>query len=97
MELIQQLAAAFLQVFEGICDLREGQIGARELEERLWDIIMGLGQDVEQIALEEQDKYLLEHPEKRQGWSVQRGPEEKTIMSLFGPVTYQRRYYYNKE
>jgi hypothetical protein len=97
MELIQQLAAAFLQVFEGICDLREGQIGAREFEERVWDIIMGLGQDVEQIALEEQDKYLLEHPEKRQGWSVQRGPEEKTIMSLFGPVTYQRRYYYNKE
>jgi len=60
MELIQQLTAAFLQAFEGICDLRQGQIGVREFEERLWDIIMGLGQDVEQIALEEQDKYLLE-------------------------------------
>ncbi|MDK2927475.1 MAG: hypothetical protein PWR31_1165, partial [Bacillota bacterium] len=38
MELIQQLTAAFLQAFEGICDLRQGQIGVREFEERLWDI-----------------------------------------------------------
>lgn len=97
MELIQQLSAAFLQTGEAICDLLEGRIGVREFEERLWDTLMQLGRNVEKVVFEEQDRYLLEHPEKRQGWSVQRGPEEKTIIGLFGPVTYRRRYYYNKE
>lgn len=97
MELIQQLSAAFLQTGEAICNLLKGQIGVREFEERLCNTLMKLGWDVEKIVFEEQDRYLLEHPEKRQGWSVQRGPEEKTIIGLFGPVTYRRQYYYNKE
>jgi hypothetical protein len=95
MEIIQQMADSFLHCVESIIDLRESGIDFHTLEERLWETLMGLGQTMLKAALEEHDQHLSQHPQERSGWKIQRGPDQKTLITRFGQITYRRRYYHH--
>ena len=97
MDMIQHVTDSFLQSLHTICEFREGGISFQALEQNLWEALMQLGREILGVALEDHDQYLKEHPKERQGWNIQRGPEKKTIISKFGEVTYERRYYQHKE
>lgn len=97
MEAIQRALENFLQLICGLEDFQRGSVGYREFQEKLWSNLMELGREITRAVLEDHDSYLMEHPEEREGWIVQRGPEEKTILTKFGEVTYKRRYYRHKE
>jgi hypothetical protein len=68
----------------------------QEFEEKLWEIMNGIGKDILKAVLEARDQEIWKEKERRLTWEVVRKNNSRTILTLFGDVSYQRTYYRNK-
>jgi len=66
-------------------------------QEKLRQELNNLGQEILKEVIEEKDTYLREHPEERPGWQIERRDDVKTVLTIFGQVTYRRTYYRHRE
>ncbi|OIQ61041.1 ISLre2 family transposase [Neomoorella thermoacetica] len=96
-ELIQHLWEKFLLVGERVLGALEGKITYPELEKQVKIVLNSLGKDIMKMVIESQDEYLVEHREARPGWVIERRKEEKRVITVFGEMSYERTYFYNKE
>lgn len=75
--------------------LEEG-MNFQEFEEKLWEVMNGMGKDILKAVLEARDQEIWKERERRLTWEVVRKNNSRTILTLFGDVSYQRTYYRNK-
>ncbi|MGB9826094.1 MAG: UPF0236 family transposase-like protein, partial [Desulfofundulus sp.] len=96
MNIIQHIRDHFLQVAENLLELLEKGIDYPSFEQRLRTELNELGKKICRDVLEACDQYLKQNRVERPGWVVERNDEIKNIVTLFGEVTYNRTYYWNK-
>lgn len=96
MNIILHVLESFLQTADVIVNLFQSQVTYPEFQNKLHQYLCDLGRNICQKALETLDEQIKNDPEQRKDWVVERKDDEKTIMSIFGPVTYKRTYYRNK-
>ncbi|RDV80086.1 UPF0236 family transposase-like protein, partial [Ammonifex thiophilus] len=97
MQIIKQIWEKFQRVAELTLKVLEEGIDFLSFEEKLWQELNNLGQEVLREVLEAKDAYLREHREKRPGWQVERRDDPKEVLTLFGLVSYKRTYYRHRE
>ncbi|MGO0121737.1 ISLre2 family transposase [Desulfothermobacter acidiphilus] len=97
MQIIKQIWEKFQRVAELTLKVLEEGTNFLSFEEKLWQELNNLGQEVLREVLEAKDAYLREHREKRPGWRVERRNDPKEVLTLFGLVNYKRTYYRHKE
>lgn len=67
----------------------------QEFEERLWETMNSVGKDILRVVLEAKDEEI--HQERdRNAFQVVRRSDQRTILTLFGDVTYRRTSYRKK-
>lgn len=55
-----------------------------------------LGREVCKYLLESLDEMLLESSKRKEKWKVKKKDQERTLMTEFGAITFERRYYESK-
>ena len=96
MELIRLVMDKFLLVEEKIFKLLDGSYTYPEFEQELKEVLSDLGKDVCQDVLNELDEKIYKDKDKRKDWKVVQKGCKRTIVTPFGDVNYERRYYKNK-
>ncbi|HON84062.1 MAG TPA: ISLre2 family transposase [Caldisericia bacterium] len=94
--MVQHILKGFQRVMEITLHSLEKEMNFQEFEEKLWEIMNGLGKDILKAVLEARDQEIWQEKERRFTWEVVRKNNSRTILTLFGDVTYRRTYYRNK-
>ncbi|MGJ7046189.1 UPF0236 family transposase-like protein, partial [Thermoanaerobacterium thermosulfurigenes] len=97
MKIIQHTLQKFLLVVEKIIGLLDGKYTYLEFEKELKKILNELGKEICADVLHELDQSIYKDKSKRKNWVVVQKDCERTITTVFGDITYKRRYYKNKE
>lgn len=96
MDIIQQIKDNFLQTAELVLEQLEQGVNYTEFQQKLMERLNNMGAEICRTVLEASDQYLKENKQERDDWSVVRR-DTKTILSVFGEVTYKRTYYKHKQ
>jgi len=86
----------FLLVTEKIFKLLDGSYTYPEFEKELKELLNELGSDICQDVLNELDEKIYKDKDNRKDWKVVQKGCKRTIVTPFGDVNYERRYYKNK-
>jgi len=97
MKIIQLVLQKVLLVVEKIFDLLDGKYTYPEFEMELKKLLNDLGREICTEVLHELDQNIYKDKQQRKNWAVVQKDSQRTITTAFGDVTYQRRYYKNKE
>jgi len=97
MDVVRLVDSKILSVVEKIFAVLEGGIDYRTFEAQLKKELDGLGRDLLKVVIEALDQQLSESKERKQKWVVVRKNDRKEILTPFGLLSYERRYYRNKE
>jgi hypothetical protein len=97
MKIIQHVLQKFLFVVEKIIGLLDGKYTYPEFEEEIKKILNELGKEICTDVLHELNQNIYKEKNKRKNWVVVLKDCERTITTVFGDITYKRRYYKNKE
>jgi len=87
----------FLSVMEVVLKNLDGKMDFAEFQEQLGNKLNEVGREITREVLEELDRQIKENKRERLGWQVWRRGDRKEIITIFGPVSYQRTYYRHKE
>lgn len=96
--IIQDFAENFIRNIEKYVDkLFEGEKkDISELIEIMQQDMNKLGRDALAHVLEKMDKEIMESKERKKAWNIQARDMNKTLITNFGEVKYQRTYYASK-
>jgi len=95
-ELLQGIEGEFLQTYENLLKVLQGEINYRDFEKKLKELLDKLGCTILKQVLENLDEKIRENKEERPGYWVERRDDEKSVLTVFGKVNYTRTYYRNK-
>ena len=95
MDMVQQILKGFQRILGFSLHFLEKGMDFQEFEERLWETMNSVGKDILRVVLEAKDEEI--HRERdRNAFQVVRRSDQRTILTLFGDVTYRRTYYRKK-
>jgi hypothetical protein len=96
--IIQDFAENFIRNIEKYVDeLFDGEKkDISELIEIMQQDMDKLGREALAHVLEKMDKEIMESKERKKTWNIQARDMNKTLITKFGEVKYQRTYYVNK-
>ncbi len=86
----QKVVEKSLKEFVNKNDLTSFQVMLR-------DGMNGISTTIQQRLLELIDNHFVSEISSRKGWVIERKNDVKTVLSPFGPVTYRRTYFKNKQ
>lgn len=95
-EMLQEVWSGFLHVAESVIERLQGKTNIVEFQKQLRADLDSLGRQVIAKVAEAADKRLVEQPEERPGWVIGRRDDTKELLTIFGPVTYNRTYFRHK-
>ncbi len=96
MNIVRVLFEEFLQVADKVLGLLEGEWDYPTFVEHVERVLNDLGKKLCREALEAADDWLKDNPKEREGWTVVRR-DPKSLLTPFGEIHYQRRYYRNRK
>jgi hypothetical protein len=96
MEIIRRIDEKFLLVMEAVMMLLEQNTDFMTFEQRLKELLNGLGADVLKEVLSELDRKYQTDKTTRPGWEIVRKNDPKTVLTSFGKISYDRTYFYNR-
>ena len=96
MNIVRVVFEEFLQVADKLLDVLDGEWDYPTFVEHVERLLNDLGKNICREALEAADDWLKDNPKERQGWTVVRR-DPKSLLTPFGEVHYQRRYYHNRK
>ncbi|HHV94853.1 MAG TPA: ISLre2 family transposase [Firmicutes bacterium] len=96
MNIVRVLFDEFLQVADKVLGLLEGEWDYPTFVEHVERVLNDLGKKLCREALEAADDWLKDNPKEREGWTVVRR-DPKSLLTPFGEIHYQRRYYRNRK
>ncbi|MGF7430608.1 ISLre2 family transposase [Thermoanaerobacterium thermosaccharolyticum] len=97
MKIIQHVLQKFLLVVEKIIELLDGKCTYPEFEAELEKLLNDLGREICTEVLHELDQNIYKDKHQRKNWVVIQKDCQRTVTTVFGDITYERRYYKNKE
>jgi hypothetical protein len=96
MELVRVVEEKVLSVVTKALEVLAGGVSYRSFETILKEELDGLGCEMLKLVLEELDRELKADEERKLKWEVVR-TDEKSLLTFFGLIDYNRTYYRNKE
>jgi hypothetical protein len=96
MDVVRLAEAKILLVMEDILKLLEGEIDYLTIEKKLKEHLDALGCELLKEILEALDQKLYHSKTRKNNWKVERRNDQKTILTPFGQLEYQRTYYKHK-
>lgn len=96
MKIIQLVLQKFLLVVEKIIELLDGKCTYPEFEMELKKLLNDLGREICKEVLHELDQNIYKDKQQRKNWVVVQKDCQRTVTTVFGDITYERRYYKNK-
>ncbi|BER91648.1 UPF0236 family transposase-like protein [Atrimonas thermophila] len=72
-------------------ELLEKGINFQEFEEKLWEIMHSTGKDILKAVLKARDQEIYQEKAQREGFTVIRRNDPRTILTLFGDLKKHRR------
>jgi hypothetical protein len=89
MDMVQQILKGFQRILGLSLHFLEKGMDFQEFEERLWETMNSVGKDILRVVLEAKDEEI--HRERdRNAFQVVRRSDQRTILTLFGDVTYRK-------
>lgn len=95
MNMVQQILRGCQKILETVCHFLEEGMTFQEFEEELWETMRGVGREILKVVLKAKDQEIRKDEKRKEHFEVVR-KDERTILTLFGDVTYQRTYYRNR-
>lgn len=95
MNMVQQILRGCQKILETVCHFLEEGMTFQEFEEELWETMRGVGREILKVVLETKDQEIRKDEKRKEHFEVVR-KDERTILTLFGDVTYQRTSYRNR-
>jgi hypothetical protein len=96
MNIVRVVFEEFLQFADEVFGFLDGEWDYPTFVENVEKLLDDLGKKLCREVLEAADAWLKDNPKERQGWTVvRRAP--KSLLTPFGEVHYERRYYYNEK
>ena len=96
MNIVRVVFEEFLQFADEVFGFLDGEWDYPTFVENVEKLLDDLGKKLCREVLEAADVWLKENPKERQGWTVVRR-DPKSLLTPFGEVHYERRYYYNEK
>lgn len=97
MDIIRLVETKILLVAEEILKVLDGGVDFLNFEVQLKKELDNLGCELLKIVIEELEKQIFESKERKHSWKSVHKADEKELLTLFGTVRYQRRYYRHKK
>jgi hypothetical protein len=97
MDIIRLVEEKTLSVSVKILEALEDGCTYQDLEANLKKQFDQLGCEILKVFLESLDQKQLTSKARKRRWTVVRRNDSKEILTPFGPLTYERSYYRNKE
>ena len=97
MDIIRLVETKILLVAEEILKVLDGGVDFLNFEVLLKKELDNLGCELLKIVIEELEKQIFESKERKHSWKSVHKADEKELLTLFGTVRYQRRYYRHKK
>ena len=97
MDVIRLVETKILLVAEEILKVLDGGVDFLNFEVQLKKEMDNLGCELLKIVIEELEKQIFESKERKHSWKSVHKADEKELLTLFGTVRYQRRYYRHKK
>lgn len=97
MELVRVVEEKVLSVVSKALEVLAGGVSYRNFETILKEELDGLGCEILKRVLEELDRELKAAEERKLKWEVVRKDDQKSLLTPFGMVTYNRTYFQHKE
>src|SRR5690606_31432165 len=97
MDVVRLVEAKVLSVTEKILKVLGDGIDFLNFEAQLKKELDNLGCELLKAVIEELDEQIFKSPERKRDWKSVHKEDEKEILTPFGIVRYQRRYYRHKQ
>jgi hypothetical protein len=97
MDVVRLVEAKVLSVTEKILEVLEGGSDYLTFEAQLKKELDSLGCDLLKVVLEALDQKLCDSQERKQDWKIARKSERKELLTPFGLVAFERRYFQHKQ
>lgn len=97
MDVIRLVEAKFLSVAEKILEVLADGVDFVSFEDQLKKELDNLGCDLLKVVIEELEEQIFRSQERKRDWKSVHKEDDKEILTVFGTVRYQRRYYKHKQ
>jgi len=96
MEIVRLVEEKVLSVTAKVLEVLQGEVSYQNFEMILKKELDGLGCEVLKLLLEELDREIKTDKARKKRWAVVR-KDNKSMLTSFGTVNYERTYYRHKE